>query len=310
MLQLSPDLPAQAAVKLIYRELLETIKANEKRSISGKDRENLHDFRVAIRKTRAGLSQLKTALPDEISCRFKQYFAWLGQITTPLRDFDVYIENFPHYQAALPLTMQPDLVPLLDFLTAKQHTARQELALHLKSPQYLNNLKDWETYLTNASQNAAEKKVTVKKLADSRIWLVYQKVVKQGKAVKTHSPAAALHELRKTCKKLRYLIEFFQSLYPPEKIKLLIKALRELQEILGTFQDCSVQEQTLHSFSVQMHSDGSCSADTLAAIEELIQILDIKRAEARDNFDKCFAKFASARNQKLFKQLFAAKKSC
>ena len=43
---------------------------------------------------------------------------------------------------------------------------------------------------------------------------MYKKVLKAGRAVTADGPAEEMHELRKDCKKLRYLIEFVRSLYP------------------------------------------------------------------------------------------------
>ena len=43
---------------------------------------------------------------------------------------------------------------------------------------------------------------------------VYRRMVKAGRAIDDASPPEALHDLRKTGKELRYLLEFFAGLYP------------------------------------------------------------------------------------------------
>ena len=53
-------------------------------------------------------------------------------------------------------------------------------------------------------------------LASHRITRVYRKMVRMGSAIDDDSPAEDLHELRKVGKELRYLLEFFASLYPAE----------------------------------------------------------------------------------------------
>ena len=58
---------ADIASKFIYSHLLKAIKDNEQGTIADTDSEFLHDFRVAVRRTRTGLSQLKVVLPDNIS---------------------------------------------------------------------------------------------------------------------------------------------------------------------------------------------------------------------------------------------------
>ena len=96
------------------------------------------------------------------------------------------------------------------------------------------------------------------------------------------SPAEALHELRKQCKKLRYLMEFFQSLFPKEQIKQLIKILKGLQDNLGEHQDLEVQEHTLKDFSKEMMVAAGVPAETLLAMGILVQDLDNRRQCARD----------------------------
>ena len=59
----------------------------------------------------------------------------------------------------------------------------------------------------------------VEEVASQRIWRMYKKVLKAGRAVTADGPAEEMHELRKDCKKLRYLIEFFRSLYPGKELK-------------------------------------------------------------------------------------------
>jgi CHAD domain-containing protein len=149
-------------------------------------------------------------------------------------------------------------------------------------------------------------KLSIKQLADLRIWKVYQRVIKQGSLINDLSAPEALHDLRKTCKKLRYLIEFFQSLYSPVAIKTLLKTLKELQELLGDFQDCAVQEQALKDFSVEMMQSGYPS-QTFLATGVLVQVLDAKRCKARHDFAKCFALFAGFENRAVFTSLFLHK---
>lgn len=305
-LKLEPDLSAHQAVKMIYKSLLQAIKLNEQGTINAIDTEFLHDFRVAVRRTRTGLTQLKATLPVEITERYGQYFAWLGQITSATRDLDVYLLNFADYKASLPEVMRDDIEPLREFLQGKQLAAQKELALQLNSKQYLANLISWEEYLklpVELTGNPDLANLSIKQLADLRIWKVYRQVIKQGSAIAEQSPATALHELRKTCKKLRYLLEFFQSLYPALQIKALIKSLKELQEVLGDFQDCAMQELELTQFSAQMRDSGY-PLPTFSAIAKLVQILDGKRCKARSDFAGYFRVFSAPENCAIFKALF------
>jgi CHAD domain-containing protein len=309
-INLDPDMRADIAGKYIYSHLLKTIKVNRQGTIANTDSEFLHDFRVAVRRTRAGLSQIKGILPANISAYYVDFFSWLGQITGPTRDLDVYLLNFEHYQNSLPASIREDINPLYDFLLSKQQKARKELAKKLQSPRYLSTLAEWEQYLKEPSftkpleQNA---RLTIKELADRRIWKVFARVVEEGDAITDLSPSEALHDLRKTCKKLRYLMEFFQSLYPEHQIKDLIKSLKELQEVLGDFQDYAVQEQNLKLFSEEMMAL-DIPANTFLAMGVLVQDLDAHKCRARKEFAACFKNFKQEQNRSAFKSLFAPPK--
>jgi CHAD domain-containing protein len=308
-INLDPDMRADIAAKYIYSYLLKAIKDNEQGTIADTDSEFLHDFRVAVRRTRAGLSQLKGVLPEKISAKYAEFFSWLGQITGSTRDLDVYLLNFNHYKSSLPASIRNDLNPLYEFLLAKQQKAHKELAKKLRSTKYLSTIAEWEQYLKEqATVKPVEPnaKLTIKQVADRRIWKNYKRVLQEGDAITENSPSEALHELRKSCKKLRYLMEFFQSLYPENQIKHFIKNLKGLQEVLGTFQDYAVQENTLKLFSEEMLNN-NIHANTLLAMGVLIQNLDTLRCNARKDFSSKFATLKHEENQSSFKSLLAAK---
>ena len=306
---LDPEMRADIAAKYIYSHLLKAIKDNEQGTIADTDSEFLHDFRVAVRRTRAGLNQLKNVLPDNINACYAEFFSWLGQVTGPTRDLDVYLLNFAPYKSSLPESIRDDLNPLYDFLLAKQQKAHKELAGKLRTSKYLSTISDWEQYLkAQAPLKPVEPnaKLTIKQLADRRIWKNYKRVLQEGEAIDEHSPSEALHDLRKSCKKLRYLMEFFQSLYHEQQIKHFIKNLKGLQELLGNFQDYSVQEHALKQFSEEMLGN-NIHANTLLAMGVLIQNLDTLRSEARADFSSKFTLFKHEDNQSVFKALLAGK---
>ncbi|GAB4259765.1 MAG: CHAD domain-containing protein [Methylomicrobium sp.] len=305
-IKLDPNMRSDLAVKYIFSHLLNVIKLNEQNAIADTDSEFLHDFRVAVRRTRSGLSQLKQVLPEEETKYFGRYFAWLGQITTPTRDLDAYLLEFDRYKNTVPADIRDDLNPLYDFLVRKQKTAQAHLADKLKTQEYLAPLIAWEEFLrtpTIKKPTQPNALLPIKTLADQRILKVYQRAIKQGRRISDLSPPHELHDLRKTCKKLRYLMEFFQSLYPEKKIKFLIKHLKDFQDILGEFQDLEVQEETLKKFSEEMR-DEPIATDTFLAMGVLIQTVDQRRREVRATFAEKFADFDTPAIRQAFFELF------
>ncbi|GAW85818.1 hypothetical protein bplSymb_SCF01301P001 [Bathymodiolus platifrons methanotrophic gill symbiont] len=138
---------ADQASMIIYQQLLVAMQVNESNTIADIDSEFLHDFRVAIRRTRAGLSQIKGTLPPSAVSLYTDFFAWLGEITGTTRDMDVYLLSYPLYKAALPVSLHADIIPLYDFLKVKQQQAQKGLADKPNSPIYRKQLHNWEQFL-------------------------------------------------------------------------------------------------------------------------------------------------------------------
>jgi len=305
---LTANLPARVALRRILLQLLQTMQANEDGTRRNLDSEYLHDFRVAIRRTRSALGQSKKVLPAAILQRMRTEFAWLGQITGPTRDLDVYLLNFSDYQASLPAAVRDDLDPLHEFLQRQQLQEQRLLAKRLNSRRYHELLTEWREWLEHPADDWGENaELPIGRLAGKRIRKASQRVLREGTTINNDSPAGDLHELRKNCKKLRYLLEFFQGLYPADKLRKLIKALKGLQNNLGTFQDLSVQAETLRRLARQMSAEGDIPSETLLAMGMLVDHLHQRGLCCRDEFAERFVTFASQRNRQLLIELFATK---
>ena len=100
-LKLEPETRSDLAVKKILTLLLKVIKQNENGIKADIDTEFLHDFRVAIRRTRSALTQVKGVFPQSITNKFKSDFSTLGRLTNRLRDLDVYLLKKEQYKQSI-----------------------------------------------------------------------------------------------------------------------------------------------------------------------------------------------------------------
>ncbi len=303
---LDPAEPAWIATRRILRHLHQAMQVNEPGTRADLDSEFLHDYRVAVRRTRSALGQIKGVLPEGPTARFKEGFAWLGQETGPTRDLDVYLLTFDAYQARLPSAVRADLDPLYAYLVAHQRQSQQALVAALDTPRYAELQADWAALLEGELGKRVPEQalIPIGELASRRIWKMYRRVLDEGRAISPSSPPAALHELRKSCKKLRYLMEFFAALYPAETLKGLIKALKTLQENLGDFQDFEVQQHALHGFAEAMFAEGLAGPATLLAMGMLMRDLEQRQHAAREAFANRFASFAMPQYEAQFRALF------
>jgi len=307
VLQLDPAMRADHATRLVLHRLLDIMLQNEAGVRTGTDTEFLHDFRVAIRRTRSALSQIKRVFPKRTVDRYTREFAWLGQVTSPLRDLDVYLLHFDDYRTILPADMRADIEPLRDFLAGHRETSQRALLRALDSARYRRLTGSWRSLLeqpVNERTRLENAGRPVIEVACERIWRTYRRILRKGAAITTDTPATALHELRKDCKKLRYLMEFFQSLFPAKKITALIRTLKLLQDNLGRFQDYEVQVTSLQQYSRQMAEEGMAGAGTLMAMGMLIDGLKQRQRETRREFAERFETFSVAANHARFRKLF------
>ena len=272
------------------------------------DSEFLHDFRVAVRRTRSLLSQVKGVMPPAVARHFGAEFKWLGQITGTTRDLDVYLLKLPGYRAELPASMQDDLQPLQDYLVRHQQREQRKLARQLASMRCRRLLEGWRDLLGNSwhdSQWPEKAARPILESANRKSWKTYRLVLEEGLAISDDSPPAALHELRISCKKLRYLMEFFQSLHPADLINKQIKALKGLQDTLGDFQDLEVQADALRDFGHAMQAEqADLPGEVFMAMGVLIDSLYKRQAIERLNFAGRFARFARPANRKICQELF------
>lgn len=309
--QLDPDMRSDEATRVILRHLLNVITRNEAGVKQDIDTEFLHDFRVAIRRTRSALSQIRGVFPTEITERFKQDFADIARVTNELRDLDVYLLSEDHYRRMLPALFRDDIAPLFDFLRYKRSAALQAVISVLNSERYKQVLREWQMFLNEPPgvvSGAPNAERPIIDLARHRINKRYRRVVKSGKKILENTEDEQLHALRIACKKLRYLMEFFASLFPPDEISALIKQLKKLQDNLGDFNDVCVQEEYLLRVADELPVEEPGYRHTLLALGSLVGTLHLKRTQIKSEFAQTFTNFASPDNKKQFKALFSRRK--
>ncbi|XOF33737.1 MAG: CHAD domain-containing protein [Candidatus Electrothrix sp. YB6] len=307
---LEPDMDGRTAAKIIYRHLLQTMQQNEQGIIDDLDSEFLHDFRVAIRRTRSGLDMIQNVLEPEISRRFKKEFRYLGQITGPVRDLDVYLLMEEDYRARLPEHLQKGLGYFFSQLAEQRSKEQKKLVRALSSSRYRTILRDWQDYLKqkdtakNGKQKNGSTLPAIGTIADRIIRKRFERVLSDGRAIGPDSPDAKLHKLRIQGKKLRYGLEFFSSLYPKKEMKQLIRQLKTLQNNLGLFNDLSVQQDMLNSYLAGLKPGSGKAKEMSAAIGGLLTNLHHEQQQVRAEFEAVFREFSAQENISLYRQLF------
>jgi CHAD domain-containing protein len=274
-------------------------------AIAGTDTEFLHDLRVAVRRTRSVLRELRSVFDPDALEHFRAEFRWLQQVTGDARDLDVYVLEFEAFRGLVPKSMRVELEPLLAVLVARRATARRRMARALHSPRAVSLLSDWSLFLDQLGDGGVVgggASRPIGELAGGRIRSVYRLMRRMGAAIDAASPAAEYHELRKKGKELRYLLELFGApLYPPEVVRPMIRTLKALQDVLGRHQDREVQQAMIYSLVPEV----SDRPRTLLALGALVQRLGEDELAARAAFAERFEVFASKSQRALVRETFA-----
>ncbi len=301
--QLTAAMPARRAVTEVLLQLASTLQANVPGTVRDTDTEFLHDLRVAVRRTRSALKLCGDVLTTGTQQRYTGEFKWLGDVTTPVRDLDVYLLGYQQSADGLVAAAPAELEPFHAHLRRQREIERATLVQVLRGRRFTGLLQAWRGDL--AGQPAPRRGLTAGQLAAERIRRAHQRVLRPGAHIVPSSPPERLHDLRKRGKELRYLLEFFASLHDPAIHRHAVRDLKGLQDCLGEYQDCQVQLHELRMFAGQMRGDRQVPATALLAMGELAGQIAGREQRARNEFAARFADFASAANQQRFLALTA-----
>ncbi len=292
----------QETVNAICLNLVGAMKKNLGGIIGDIDSEFLHDFRIAIRRTRSLLSQMKKQLPLNIYSYFQDEFRWLGSITGPVRDLDVYLLKREEYQSILPAQLHSGLSEFFIDLERYRKSKLVNMRKDLTSPRYEKILSDWAQFLTNGVDESdwPEREKICKPITIKMIGKRYRRLIKDGCQITNQSPDEALHRLRIQGKKLRYLLEFYRSFFNTAEIDFFLKDLKKLQNNLGHFNDISVQQEMLVEFQDELIGSTKRSIVIAAALGGLISHLAEEQMRVRQKFEKTFSRFACGDNKEKF----------
>ena len=303
--ELEKGMPAGQAAGLVLSRLADVAEANLAGTLDDLDTEFLHDLRVSIRRSRSVLRELKGAFPAGPLARVRAELRWAQAVTGPVRDLDVQLLEWDELASLVPADRAAGLAPLRRMLDARRRRELATLRRRLRSARFKAALEAWRDLASEQSGQAAGPlaAVPVEAIAGARIRHVHRRMVRDGRAIGADSPDEALHDLRKRGKELRYLLEFFGGLYPAKVVKPMVSALKDLQDVLGRFQDRSVQIEALRAEGDALAKVAG-GPDALIALGSLIDALEADQREARAAFEGRFAAFASKEERATVKATF------
>lgn len=275
----------------MLRTLLTLARDTEAGIVADYDTEFVHDYRVLIRRARSALSVIKGVFSPEATADLKARFRALGQATNKIRDLDVHLLARAEHEARVPEWMRPGLTALFEDLQRERDLVHAALVERLRGEAYQAEVAALDTAIAQAAPGPKAKR-RIRDIADKRIHAALRRVIQEGRAIDTQTPDEAVHELRISAKKLRYTLEFFRPLYQDMTIDKVIKKLKRLQDILGHFNDLSVQQDALRQWSIDQRR---LQRQTSMSVGALIGALAAEQTEVRSHVEETFARFNDER---------------
>ncbi|MDG6923929.1 MAG: CHAD domain-containing protein, partial [Nitrososphaerota archaeon] len=191
----------------------------------------VHDLRTTTRRIEASLKLLpKDLRRSQAISRYLGHSKSLFKATSQIRDIDIIRVTLREFET----------IPEVSDLLKKNEEKRQHLLIACtRSARRFQNTKipKIKTNMISESKLTKRKKKLVKRLVEN--------LQVQSSVMLANPTLEELHEFRKNCKMLRYIVEIYLS----KKEKRLLVTLKKLQTLLGSMMDAQATLQFLSQSS-------------------------------------------------------------
>jgi inorganic triphosphatase YgiF len=242
---LQSDITSIEAFRIIARSTVEQF-ANNADAVRAQDPEGIHQMRVGLRRTRAAISIFAEMLPRSHTEHIKSELKWLTNELAPARELDVFMRKKVNPARRDSVSKRGARALGGEFAARRRRAFTQARAAVASSRyrQLLIDILEWlETELHSRFQAARR---SVAAFAENVLHHRMKKIRKGGKDLDSLT-ARERHKLRIKIKKIRYALEFFDSLYADKgerrKLELASKRLKALQDALGALNDFTAHRE-------------------------------------------------------------------
>jgi triphosphatase len=237
----------------VLRRSFAAVLAHETGTRLGEDAEELHDMRVATRRTRAALSLFEDAR------HVRAELGWLAGALCVVRDLDVQLERVDEWTRDVVDEDRAALADLAALLDRQRNDARRALLACLDSARYERLVAGFAAMLRQGpSRRSAAARSPAGATIPSLIAVRHRAATKAARRAQRSGEAADFHRTRIRAKRLRYALEFVSELYDKRTTKYLRHVVR-LQDALGLMQDARVAAARLHDLAT---AEGSALSPT------------------------------------------------
>lgn len=229
----------------------------------------VHQARVALRRIRT-LLRLSHQLMPRRSQKLRENLRPLAQKLGQLRDWDVFLQHtWPHWIAKEGSHPVDEL--LQEFFQTRRIQAIQEVQAELNHPSCGRTLLELAGLGVRLE---AHQRLSARDMACTALRAGYRAWIATLQQLSATSDPKAYHELRIVLKKLRYTLDGCADLFEGKRPRHWLRALTQVQEVLGQQNDQWQALHVLHNLSIIRTG----CATSLLQVEERRLVL-IRRAE-------------------------------
>jgi CHAD domain-containing protein len=220
------------------RAQLRAIHAHERGARAGRDPEDLHEMRVAVRRMRAILRASRAMFEREWTEGLRGELEWLGTALGRVRDLDVLLASLQSRVKGLPATERRIGAILLGDIEKDCARARGRLRAALAGPRYRRLLRRLDAALRRPP--VVEPDISLQDVAAKE----FEKLRSAVKDLPERPEDEDLHAVRIKVKRARYAAELVRETAgrPAERF---LEQAKEVQDVLGDHQDSVVLERRL-----------------------------------------------------------------
>lgn len=279
-----PQGPASAVLLCYLNDQVEALKAHDPGVREGTP-DAVHQLRVAARRMRSVLASFR-ALTDKGTAQvLREELQWLAGSVGAARDLEVMRTHLDELVSAEPpdLVIGPVKEHLMDQLGAEHEAALADGVAAMASDRYFRLLDTLEGFLAAPPfSGPAHKKApaTLGRLVNVERKRLNEAVKSLDSVSDDESADPALHEVRKSAKRLRYAAEAAVPIFGKQAARL-ARSAEEVQSILGDHQDSVVIREKLRSLAAVSGEGGGADGFTYGRLHALEQQ---RGADARARF--------------------------
>lgn len=245
--RLQPEMGVGAAFATLAFDALAHLQANERGLLEGRNHEYLHQARVALRRLRSLFRTFAPVVPDVPFATMLDDLRGLANVLGDARNLDVFVTET---LARTGNGTHPGMAALRRKVLAARREANRTARQAVAAPAYNQLMLRLTLALMQLAQRAdAADAMALQAYARQALASERSKVGKRGRKLRELG-FEDLHRLRIEIKRLRYAMEFFDSLAKGSG-KDALEALSALQDLLGRLNDAATAWKLLDALAVE-----------------------------------------------------------